>query len=1348
MSQVQTSLVPFNRVFQKIDAPEGVSIQEIVDIALPQNFKGVEVIVSVGDQVIPRENWATVRPKEHSLVSVNAVPAGDGGGQKNPLATVIAVALIAGAPYAAAALAPTATAAVAAGTATAGQLAAYGAVRIGISMVGFLAVSMLSSTPRQRDNGVRSYSDETTQFIEGATNAINKFGVIPVNLGVNRMVPPQGALPYTETSDNDQYVRQLFCYGYGNLIVENLRFGETSIDEYSDVEIEQRLDGNLNLGTTLYSNDVFQEAFSVLLSNAAGFVVRTTQQDVNEAVVDITFARGLAVYDEQGSRASRTVDFEISFAPTGTTDWSTGDAEKTFPAQTVTAPNPVKGTSTRYQGEDIIVTTTWSNTEGIIILNLSTGEVQIKADKSTPVPEGWLRIGSYVINNPQDVSPDLTVTDERAPNTPTFIKDATSFVMTPSGLDLDVSVGTVTGLIKRVTDATGSALRVSYRMIFPSIGQYDIRIRRTTADSTSDRVLDEATLTAIKSVSYVEPVKQDDVSGAAMRIRATDQLNGTVDKFNADVSTVTLTYDPDSDAWSDEVTSNPADLFRYVLQSPAFVKALPDSRIDLEKLKEWWIYCRDNGLTYNRLIDYETSVDDVLNDIAAAGFATLNKVNGIYSVIIDNERSTISAVITPRNSWGYSGNINYPEIPHALRVGFRNKEKGSNTDEVIVYNEADGYDETNATEFERLDFPSCDNAALAYIYGRRYFATAKLQPETHSVNMDFENLTFNRGDRVSLTNDIILVGTGQGRIKSFIYDDDITPTQIEGFIVDDQIEIPSANQFATRIRPNTGEETSYHLLQTVIGVTDTFTFVEPIPIAEDPEEGSLCTFVEDGKELDVIVSEIKPINDYSAKVVCLNYAPERFDATGVIPDFESNITIPLSLQRPQAPLLDGEVISNETALVRQPDGSFLTRMLIPIRNRNLSNVITSVRIRITGGTQWTKPETYGISPSEVILTGLQEKTAYDIHIFYQSAENTQLVSQPLELNGQVFVGVSTPPSDVEGFMVSFIGDTGSFEWSPNNDIDLSHYMIRFSSLTTGATWENSQILADDLKTNRVTLPTLEGTYLIKAFDYSGNESANATTIISFDTGTIENSVETLVGQPDWTGTKTNTLVENEKLIINDVTQVGYYYFPQVDLSEIYNTFVTSSLSAVPGGYVSIRNTDSIRSLAKVRGVDGVLIRAVDSIRSLPNTRGFSASDYSVKIQIRTSDDALTWTDWTDVMTGFYLFRYAEFRLVLESFNLNVNVFVSTAEITLKMPNRFESEEDVDCPVAGVTIAYENAFKNNPSVNITLQDGEVDDRLEYVSKNSQGFTLKVYNATSASYVQRTFDYTAAGYGKEE
>ena len=78
----------------------------------------------------------------------------------------------------------------------------------------------------------------------------------------------------------------------------------------------------------------------------------------------------------------------------------------------------------------------------------------------------------------------------------------------------------------------------------------------------------------------------------------------------------------------------------------------------------------------------------------------------------------------------------------------------------------------------------------------------------------------------------------------------------------------------------------------------------------------------------------------------------------------------------------------------------------------------------------------------------------------------------------------------------------------------------------------------------------------------------------------------------------------------------------------------------------------------------------------------------------------------------------------------------------------EIAEDIEITNAssGATVTYKIPFRNNPSVNITVQDSAVDDRIEFVTKNNEGFTIKVFNATLNSYVTRSFDFLAAGYGK--
>ena len=48
----------------------------------------------------------------------------------------------------------------------------------------------------------------------------------------SRTVPPLGALPYTETVGDTQYLRMLFVWGYGPLEISDLRIGETPLSEF------------------------------------------------------------------------------------------------------------------------------------------------------------------------------------------------------------------------------------------------------------------------------------------------------------------------------------------------------------------------------------------------------------------------------------------------------------------------------------------------------------------------------------------------------------------------------------------------------------------------------------------------------------------------------------------------------------------------------------------------------------------------------------------------------------------------------------------------------------------------------------------------------------------------------------------------------------------------------------------------------------------------------------------------------------------------------------------------------------------------------------------------------------
>lgn len=131
----------------------------------------------------------------------------------------------------------------------------------------------------------------------------------------------------------------------------------------------------------------------------------------------------------------------------------------------------------------------------------------------------------------------------------------------------------------------------------------------------------------------------------------------------------------------------------------------------------------------------------------------------------------------------------------------------------------------------------------------------------------------------------------------------------------------------------------------------------------------------------------------------------------------------------------------------------------------------------------------------------------------------------------------TTPRDVTGFRISYNPNgTSTLSWNPEVvDPDMSHYVIRHSSAVINAAWANSQILIDKVPANitSYTVPSLPGTYLIKAVDFSGFESTNAIGVVAQDT-IASNVVLTLdEASTGFQGSKLNCYVDaGNRLALN------------------------------------------------------------------------------------------------------------------------------------------------------------------------------------------------------------------------
>ena len=1347
---------PFSNKQVKCGCAPGTSIQDMLDSLVPDRlkFSGIGATVFINGEAVPQEYWGSVKPKLGTLVNINIVPQ-DSGGKKNPLATILSIAVMVAAPYASAAILGSG---IIASTATGAALISSG-LTAAIGAVGRLAVSALAPPPKPSNAGVNPVTNAAsspTQFIEGASNALLPYGVVPICLGVNRMFPPQAARPYTETIDNDQYVRQLFTYGWGNeVVISDLKIGETALDEFTDFEIEHLLNGDLDSGSQLYSNDVFQENLSIALNQVDGFTTRTTQADIDEAMIDVTFPAGLAVFNDEGRRGEKRVQLEMQYALTGTSpqDWTpsattykaiSGD---TVSISAVSYTNTADPTAKRF---DIVVIDKYSGR--IYVVNGYGGSQPV----IPALPGNTIRLAQVNVTTTRNpttgiLSTDISVIDTRqASDFGGVLQDSSSFVPSKaSSTSVAISAGGLQVDDLNILGNQTEALRKSVRVKFPANGQYDIRIRRLTADSTSDQVIDDVALTAIKSVKYQNPVQPAGQNGTAILIKGTDQLNGSLEQFNVIVANVIPDYDPQLDAWVDRITSNPASLYRYVLQGEANAKPLPDSKLLLADFEAWWQTCFDQNYSYNRMIDYETSVEEILRDIAAAGAATPAVVDGKRTIAIDEIKTEIAQIITPRNSWGYNGDIIYTEIPHAFRVTFRNAEKGYIQDERIVYD--DGYDETNATEFETLELQSCTNADLAFKTARRHIAAIRLRPETHTFMLDIENLSAIRGDRIKLEHDVPIIGIGDGRIKT-ITTSGGSPDLVTGFTIDDTVTIPSASTFYTRIRLSDGTQL-YKELTTSIGETSTFTFTTPFDVIDTPAIGDLCYFVEAGGEVDLLITLIEPQDELTARITGINYAPEIQEAeNAAIPVFNSQITTPLEFIRPTAPELI-ESQSDETVVLVNSDGSLLSRAIFTLNNLNDGNIETHVKVRVAGTTIFNNANVLETSPERLIITGLEDGVRYDIHIRYSRIGSTML-SPPLELNNYLFVGVTGAPDDVTGFTINVVDGVAFLKWEANDDIDISHYVIKYSNVFTGATYGTAQILESAVFDNRVSVPFLGGTYFIKAVDLLGNESDNATTIITYDPGVIDNAVEVITEDPTFTGTKDNVIIQGSSLVLADTDLTdGYYYFAaDVDLTAVFPAFVSATVVANGIFVNNVYDMVDVFAESDIFGVGGNDVFAITDIFAESDIFGIGDEGWEVDLQYHTTQtdpasSPVTWTSWAPLDAGTLEFWAMEFRIKLTSIDQNISPQITSLSIIVDMPDRIERGDDLTVPVAGTSISFSPEFKASPAVAITIQDGAADDKIEFISKTASGFTFKVYNDTLASYVARTYDYIASGYGRK-
>jgi len=1126
-------------------------------------------------------------------------------------------------------------------------------------------------------------------------------------------------------------------------------------------------------------------------------VIRNASSSVNgssqEISLDFINPRGLISFGTNGDTAGARIELEIKFSKVGEDNWvSYNDPSyvsyfktvggKTEYEEVTLVPHPFS-VSVYPQIAEIsnlttlnlarvftnTVTSSFGVASGSTII-LSDGvetlidEDEIEYDVEYAIPGDTIFFNGDILGKIVTKAPHATpgysiYTLEFPIPTPLDLYTATSINAAPYSNSIPTNKSILSkkltfgkAIIERKnTEAVYSTFKFKPR----EIAQFKVRVTRVTSSSPlTYQVRTELTLASLATRFDRSPIITDKRHVfLELKIRATNQLNGAIQNLSGVVSSVLDVYDTGTQTWSKEVTSNPAWVLCDLLTGPVNRKAIDKSKLHLPSISEWAEFCDEiptspPGFTYvdprfsmNFVLDFSTTLQQLLSSVGSASQASMNIIDGKYGVLIDKLRTVPVQIFTPRNSWGFFSSRQYLEPPHGMQVKYTDPAGKWQQNQKTVYTGT--YDETTASVFEEINTFGCTNADQAWRFGRYMIAQATLRQEIISLNVDFEYLVCTRGDFVQITQDVMKAGGRPARVIS------LSGNTIK---IDDGIDTDNLLSYG-------------YVFRSVTGIyTNTLTVVDSSHFTLDgtlPSPGDLIIIGEVGSVvLDCIVKSIHPSSDLTAQITLVEKADAIYsvESTGVIPEY-----LPiLSLTQDSTNTAPGEV-------------------------QNLEIVDNTWRFTGSGyeyyiTLDWDVPvgsayETFEIYVDRGLGYGLYDFTS---ETFFKYIVNEDFLNvnhkfkvlavsstgKKLELGSVGFVAAiplakTAPPSDVTALYINVTGEVLQLDWPLVPDVDIEEYLIRYSPLST-STWETSVPLLKAARNQSiVSVQARTGSYLIKAIDFAGNESlsyalsyTSIPELLKLNVIAEINDFPTLPGSTDRVVKVGDALVLQEEVAggpgVSQYYSEGYYYFENLlDLGDIFTVRLQAKIEAE--GYTLDDLMSSWVTLSSVAALSSSKFSEWDVELQYRGTSQYITMDtWTTLDSVTTLNSGVedNWSPWRKLTnTGDFTARIFQFRLKLISNKVSVSPKVISAIVKADMPDRVDVYNNLTSLISGSTITYSKPFKGpgtSPSIQITSENMVSGDYYVISSKTLSGFNIIFYDSTDTAVV-RQFDVGVSGFG---
>ena len=453
----------------------------------------------------------------------------------------------------------------------------------------------------------------------------------------------------------------------------------------------------------------------------------------------------------------------------------------------------------------------------------------------------------------------------------------------------------------------------------------------------------------------------------------------------------------------------------------------------------------------------------------------------------------------------------------------------------------------------------------------------------------------------------------------------------------------------------------------------------------------------------------------------------------------------------------------------------------------------------------------------------QETVAYDIDIavaglyqveVYSVDPVNRRLSATAAIGSVEAVGKTAAPASPTGLSLVAIDEASAvISWDRSAELDVilnGKVLIRHQPVLTGAAWESAQeiVAAAAGGQTQKQVPLLEGTYLLKFEDDTGNRSVTAASIIVDLPTPLPRLLVQTYTHPPFTGTFVDTFffeavtgdglsIANETYVddmaldgdwdalesidnIGGALETGEYLFDQtLDLNQIYDinlrrelefyTFIAGALWDDKTGDIDTWGT-------------------IDDLGDRTNALMY------VRSTTDNPSGTPTWSAWREFANATVHGRGFQFKVVLTTSDATQVPVVTSASVTVEMQQRAEISDmhdtlntaaeiqagrDYTIVSAGTTnftligaannnpgtkftatgpgtgtgtvagpflIDFVDNFYQSPTMGITIFDAESGDYFTLDTLSRTGVDLVIHDKNDKPAV-RDFQYTAVGYGKE-